>query len=374
MRILKKNWEIEDVPYRMGNKMLSPEEKQALELVDESVKYDGKRYEVGIPWKRHPDTLALSNYNEAERRLFQIEKQLIKKPEIHQAYEETIQQYLDKGYIKQIENKKTGFYLAHFPVVRTDKDTTKTRIVFDVAAKKDGVLINDLIYAGPKLQKDMFDVLLRFRRNVVAVVCDISEMYLQIKVQPEDCKYLLFLWRNMDQSKEPCCYQFQRLVFGLNSAPFEAQYIAQKNAERHKEKFPLAYETILQSTYMDDSMDSVANEDDAIKLVKQLKQLWGKAGMYPRKWLSNSKNVLEEIDLQDRAKQIDLSLDDLPSVKTLGVMWSASSDEFSFCKTILEESAVLTKRKFLSKISTLFDPLGFLTPFTVRAKILMQEI
>ena len=75
---IKKFWEIEDVSYRMGNKMLSPEEKQALELMDESVKYDGKRYEVGIPWKRHPDTLALSNYNEAERRLFQIEKQLIK--------------------------------------------------------------------------------------------------------------------------------------------------------------------------------------------------------------------------------------------------------------------------------------------------------
>ena len=35
---------------------------------------------------------------------------------------------------------------------------------------------------------------------------------------------------------------------------------------------------------------------------------------------------------------------------------------------------VLTKRKFLSKISTLFDPLEFLTPFVVRANILMQEV
>ena len=35
---------------------------------------------------------------------------------------------------------------------------------------------------------------------------------------------------------------------------------------------------------------------------------------------------------------------------------------------------MLTKTKFLSKISTLFDPLGFVTPFVVRAKVLMQEV
>ena len=33
-----------------------------------------------------------------------------------------------------------------------------------------------------------------------------------------------------------------------------------------------------------------------------------------------------------------------------------------------------TKRNVLKKIATLFDPLGFLSPFTVTAKILMQEM
>ena len=53
--------------------------------------------------------------------------------------------------------------------------------------------MNDLIQAGPKLQIDLFDVLLRFRRNAVAVFCDISEMYLQIKVRLDGCKHLRFL-------------------------------------------------------------------------------------------------------------------------------------------------------------------------------------
>ena len=65
---------------------------------------------------------------------------------------------------------------------------------------------NDLIHAEPKLQNDLFGVLIQFRRNVAAVVCGISEMYLQIKLRPDDCKYFGFLWQDMDQLQEPSCY------------------------------------------------------------------------------------------------------------------------------------------------------------------------
>ena len=124
---------------------------------------------------------------------------------------------------------------------------------------------------------------------------------------------------------------------------------------------------------MENSMGSMVNEDEAMKLVQQLKELWRKAEMHPRKWLSNSK-VLREIDMKDRANEIDLSMGDLPSVKTLAVVWAASSDQFSFSAAPLVEDKALIKRMFLSKISTLFNPLGFVTPFVVRAKILVQEV
>ena len=145
--------------------------------------------------------------------------------------------------------------------------------------------MNDLIQAGPKLKSNLFDVLIQFRRNVVTVACDISEMYFQIKLRPDDCKYLRFLWRHMDPLKKPSCYEFQRLVFRLESAPFEAQYISQKNAKENQKEFALAVETALQSTYMNDSMVSMVNEDEVVKLVPQLKELWRNAGMHPRKCL-----------------------------------------------------------------------------------------
>ncbi|KAJ8050677.1 hypothetical protein HOLleu_03974 [Holothuria leucospilota] len=68
---------------------------------------------------------------------------------------------------------------------------------------KQGVSLNDEINQGRKMQKDPFDMLFRFRKNPVVVVCDIEEMYLQIQLSPQDGPYHRFLWRNLDQTATP---------------------------------------------------------------------------------------------------------------------------------------------------------------------------
>ena len=103
--------------------------------------------------------------------------------------------------VPENEQSQTRWYLPHFPVLRPDKDTTKTRIVFDTAAKFADVSFNDKIHQGPKIQWDLFDVLLRFRRLPFAVVCDIEETYLRIGIAQEDKKYHRFLWSGMDQDR-----------------------------------------------------------------------------------------------------------------------------------------------------------------------------
>ena len=49
--------------------------------------------------------------------------------------------------------------------------------------------------------------------------------------------------------------------------------------EKHKDEFLMAAETVLKSTYVDDSIDSVPNDSKGIKLYDELHQLWSKAGM-----------------------------------------------------------------------------------------------
>ena len=70
---------------------------------------------------------------------------------------------------------------------------------------------------------------------------------------------------------------------------------------------------------------------------------------------------------------MNLDEESLRSVKTLGVLWIAAEDVFTFESQVNEEFE-LTKCNFLKKIAAHFDPLGFLSPFTIRAKVIMQEL
>ena len=93
-------------------------------------------------------------------------------------------------------------------------------------------------------------------------------MYLQIHLPIQDCPFSSFLWRNLEP-RDPEVYELERLVFGDTSAPFRAQFVLQENARIHEEEFPIAAETIKESTCIDDSLDSVKTDDIAIQLYHQ---------------------------------------------------------------------------------------------------------
>ena len=187
--LLRRFWEIENYGTSTEFHPLTTDEKASLEKLEESIGYVDGRYQVAIPWKDDEPALP-NNYEMALRRILNTEKRLLKNPEIGEAFTNNINQYLEKGYIRRLDPTEKSplkkWYLPHFPVIRPDQTTTKTRIVFDASAKFEGVSLNDAIYQGPKLQRELTDVLIRFRRNPVALMCDIAEMYLRIEVAPKD--------------------------------------------------------------------------------------------------------------------------------------------------------------------------------------------
>lgn len=62
-------------------------------------------------------------------------------------------------------------------------------------------------------------------------------------------------------------------------------------------------------------------------------------------------------------------------VSTLGLKWATSEDYFFFKTSIMTfKTRRVTKRLFLSVISRLLDPLGWLAPFLIRDKLIMQDL
>ena len=125
---------------------------------------------------------------------------------------------------------------------------------------------------------------------------------------------------------------------------------------------------------MDDSIVSVLTDEQGIDLYQQLSRIWEKVGMHTHKWLSNSPVVLNKIPPEDRVYKINLDDNKLPAIKTLGIIWLAEEDVFSFELQVIERKFEPTKHNFLKKIATLFYSLGFLSSFMIRAKIMMQDI
>ena len=193
--LLRRFWEIENYGTSTEFHLLTIDEKASLEKLEESIRHVDGRYQVAIPWKDDEPVLP-NNYEMALRRLLNTEKRLLKNPEIGEANTNNINQYLEKGNIRRVNPTEKSplrkWYLPHFPAVRPDRTTTKTRIIFDASARFKGVSLNDAIYQGPKLQSELTDVLPRFRKKPVALMCDIAEMYLRIEVTPKDRPYQRF--------------------------------------------------------------------------------------------------------------------------------------------------------------------------------------
>ncbi len=62
-------------------------------------------------------------------------------------------------------------------------------------------------------------------------------------------------------------------------------------------------------------------------------------------------------------------------LKALGISWNILKDVFlvQSWSSLLQIPDALTKRSLLSLYPRLFDPLGFLTPYLMRPKLLFQE-
>ena len=125
--------------------------------------------------------------------------------------------------------------------------------------------------------------------------------------------------------------------------------------------------------YVDDLLKSTVTVEQAIDLALKLIALLQEGGFRLTKFLSNRREVLQAIPAKERASPtLDLDLDQLPINRTLGLCWDAETDKFYF--TSISTNKPATKRGILSVVSSLFDPLGFLAPYVLPIKALLQEL
>ncbi|XP_045779881.1 uncharacterized protein LOC123877305 [Maniola jurtina] len=353
-------------------------DRRALEVLESTTKkLPNDQYETGLLWKKEDETLP-NNYHQALRRLMNIEKKLDRDAALKESYTTQIEKLLEKGYAEKApENTCSGrtFYLPHFAVVHPIKK--KPRIVFDAAAKFEGKSLNDALLAGPDLLQSLFGVLLRFREGPVAVVADIQEMFLRIKIREADRDSLRFLWRGEDRKKKPEEYRMTSVIFGAASSPATAIYVMNKNAKEYGKSFPEAVKAIEKNHYMDDYLQSFRTTEEAKQTAAKVKEIHEKASFHLKGWASNDARVIEEF----REKIQNDSLELAKEKKTLGLRWLVKEDALAFnvglrntSEELMNGRKIPTKREVMSAVMSTFDPLGFATPVLIQGKKLIQDI
>ena len=379
---VEKFWRLESAEVYEDNTCASVNDQHVINLWEDNVKHlDNKHYELPIAFKTFPPR-HVNNRELVEKRLENLRNRLQKNPDLHQAYTSSMTELIDKGYaekveINETESKQTAiWYLPHHPVYNLHKPN-KVRIVFDCSAKKLGTSLNEQVLQGPDLTNSLLGVLMRFRQHSVALMADIESMFHQVHVPLCDRDVLRFLWwTNGDLNKEAQTYRMTVHLFGGNWSPSCCNFALKRTAKEHQNDCDaLAVDTVLRNFYVDDCLKSVEDEEKAIPLVKNLQHLLSKGGFRLTKWLSNNRRVLASITEKERAKDvkcIDLNYEALPVERALGVYWDVDQDCFRF--KITPKDKPMTRRGLLSIVSSVYDPLGFVSPYSLLAKKLIQDL
>ena len=135
-----------------------------------------------------------------------------------------------------------------------------------------------------------------------------------------------------------------------------------------------AVEVIRKNIYVDDLSTSAPDIDSAVKLVHDVEALLQGGGFELAKLSSNLPEVLEGLPaerLASELNQVDLS-PEIPKQKTLGLVWYPQEDVLGV--KVLEVAYPVTRRGLLSLVMSIFDPLGFLSPFLLPLKLLLQRL
>nr|XP_012234631.1 PREDICTED: uncharacterized protein LOC105679278 [Linepithema humile] len=373
--LMQRFWELESVP-TAHRSSLTPEEQECEKHFQDTHSRDSRgRYVVKLPFKKSVERLGDSRHKAALLHNKLI-RRCAKDQKYAQTYTEFMSEYQRLGHMRQVPDSLAepsyAYYLPHHGIWKENSLTTKLRVVFNGSSPTtSGYSLNDLLHLGAKLQVDLFNVLLWFRQFRYVFSADIEKMFRQIKVHPNHWRHQRIFWNNQNQEIVP--YELTTVTYGLVCAPFQALRVIQQLTEDEGHRFPQAVSTMTQGRYVDDIFGGADTITEAQERVIQVNRLCMAGGFPLQKWVSNDANILSFIPPENCLSSRNVKISDDLVIHSLGLLWNPNKDVFDFQLGPVA-TEIITKRIMLSTIAKIFDPLGFLSPVTVAAKILIQEL
>ncbi|XP_026094149.1 uncharacterized protein LOC113066497 [Carassius auratus] len=381
LRQVERLWQMDVLPWQ-SEKMStrSRQDQEAVKILESKtvrVEVDGvKRYATpllrvkNMPDLKAPKNAVLPHLRATERRL-------AKDPEQAAAYTAEIQKLERAGYAVKVELNveeclTNTWYIPHHLVQHNGKN----RVVFNCSFQYQGQNLNKLLLPGPVLGPSLLAVLLRFREHSVAISSDIKGMFHQIRLLPEDRPLLRFLWRDLNPQDPPNIYEWQVLPFGTTCSPCCAIFALQKHILDHSQPGEDVRHAVLKSFYVDNFLQSFTSVEAGKGLVDKLRSLLAEGGFDLRQWSSNQLSTISHLPPEARSDSTELWISQGQSntqESALGLLWNHQTDTLSY-KYCPIQNTETTMRSIYRIIASQYDPLGYLIPYTTKAKLIVQRL
>lgn len=372
---VKRFWELDNLP---STSKLSSEDQRCEDIYRKSTTRDSSgRFTVALPFKEDKEFYFPGSRDKALRRFHSLERKLLGDPVLKEQYAAFMDDYLECGHMSPVptQDLPSGkFYIPHHCVLRPDSVSTKLRVVFDASCKDAaaGVSLNETLLIGPKLQACILEILLRFRTHLVVFSADVCKMYRQIMVKREHRDYQRIFWRShpSEQLRE---YRLNTVTYGVSSAPFLACRTIQQLTDDEGNDLPLAKAILQNDVYIDDVVSGCPSMEEASRAKAEIIELLQRGGMSLRKWSSNKPELLSDLPPEYcLTDPVSMDVEESNPLKILGLKWDPKYDHFTFEVNPLDRKC--SKRTILSELARVYDPLGFLSPLTFFAKLLVQKL
>ena len=228
----------EDLTAPHNKPPMSQNDLKFSDIMDSNITKDSKGfYTMPLPFKQKPNMPDNRAYT--MNRFKGLERKLKANPELNTKYREFMDDILSKGEAEEIKEPGTnGWYIPHHGVFHPHKPG-KLRVVYDCSSAFRGHSLNKNLLQGPDLNNSLAGLLCRFRKERIAVTCDVRKMFHQFRVQEADREYLRFLWYR-GGSSDIIDYHMNVHLFGATSSPSCAIYGMQKIASDYSSQYPAA--------------------------------------------------------------------------------------------------------------------------------------
>lgn len=176
-----------------------------LHIMEQELKKDeSNSWVTPLPF-RAPRCRLPNNRCQAMKRLSILGHNLERNPEMKQHFFTFMGKVFSNNHAEEAPPLLEGeecWYLPLFGVYHPKKPGN-IRVVFDSSARHEGVSLNDVLLSGPDMNNTLLGVLMRFRKEAVAITADTEQMFYCFLVREDNRKFLRFLWfHNNDPSED----------------------------------------------------------------------------------------------------------------------------------------------------------------------------